>query len=207
MTREEFSAAFGVSRETIDRLDRYETHLRKWNRAINLVSPRSLGEIWARHFVDSAQLVDLAPNVESWIDLGSGGGFPGLVVAILTAERNPDCQLTLIESDVRKCVFLREAARICGVGVSVLNMRIDAARAEAEIVSARALAPLAELLEMSEKLLLPGGRALFLKGETVEEELTKTRRFWHMELTEHPSRVDPRGTVLEITSFQRRSDG
>lgn len=204
MTREEFAAAFDVSRETLERFDLYETLLKKWNKAVNLVAQPTLDAVYARHFADSAQLFELAPKARSWIDLGSGAGFPGLVVAILAAEKNPSLHLSLIESDKRKCVFLREVARVCDLEVEIHASRIEDVDLKAEIVSARALAGLPRLLEMVENLLLPEGRALFLKGESVDEELTASRRLWHTASIKHPSRVDPRGTVLEIVRFQRR---
>lgn len=201
MSREAFAAATGVSRETLDRLDVYGQRLAKWNKAINLVAKPTLDHIWMRHFMDSAQLLDHAPaGTRSWVDIGSGAGFPGLAIAIL----RPDISMTLVESDRRKCVFLNEVARACDVAVGVLCDRAEAVDIKADIVSARALAPLAHLLELSQPLLAPEGRALFLKGENVENELTEANRLWHIEYTKHDSRVDIRGSVLAITDFHRR---
>ena len=204
MTRDQFAAAYDVSRETIERFDTYESLLKKWNKAVNLVAKPTIGDVFGRHFADSAQLFSLAPDAQSWIDIGSGAGFPGLVIAFLAAEKNPSLKIHLIESDKRKCVFLREVARACSVDATIIDARIEDIEFKAEIVSARALAPLPDLLAMAKNLLLPGGKALFLKGETVDEELTVTHRLWHTALTKHPSRTDPRGTVLEIGSFHRR---
>lgn len=213
MNRGRFAADFDVSRETMERFDLYEAHLRKWNKAINLVSAQSLDDVWTRHFADSVQLFDIAEKiaasgnqVESWIDLGSGAGFPGLAVAIVAREKMPALSVTLIESDRRKCVFLSEAARTCETDVTIHCSRVEEVETKADIISARALAPLADLLAMAEPLLAPGGRALFLKGENVEDELTAANRIWHTEyIRKHRSRADPRGTVLEIGGFQRRT--
>ena len=201
MTREDFAVAFDVSRETLLRFDTYAAQLAKWNRSINLVAPKSLEAVWQRHFADSAQLLDHAPAAaRSWIDLGAGAGFPGLVIAML----RPDLRVTLIESDRRKAVFLRETARLTGTEVTVIAERIEAVEAQADIVSARALAPLGDLLALAAPFVGEGGRLLFLKGERASLELTGTRDLWHMEAALHPSRTDPRGHVLAIAALSRR---
>ena len=203
MSREAFAAQTNVSRETLERLDTYAERLIKWNRAINLVAKPTLDSLWTRHFLDSAQVLDHAPaTAKTWIDLGSGAGFPGLVVAVLRL----DIAVTLVESDRRKSVFLSETARACGLTVTVLTERAENIEQKADIVSARALAPLADLLALSQPLLTPGGTALFLKGENVENELTEANRVWHIKHTKHDSLVDPRGSVLSITDFHRRTD-
>jgi 16S rRNA (guanine527-N7)-methyltransferase len=199
----EFADRFDVSRETLDRLSAYEALLKKWNRAINLVARPTLTEIWSRHFADSAQLLPLIPNhARSWIDLGSGAGFPGLVIAIL----RPDIAVTVVESDKRKCVFLKEVARETGTDVAVVNARIETLDMQADVVSARALASLSDLLALARPCLAPNGHAVFLKGENVEQELTEANRLWHIELTKHDSLADPRGSILSITDFHRRPD-
>jgi len=163
----------------------------------------SLDRLWDRHFMDSAQILEYAPeNVKTWIDLGSGAGFPGLVVAVL----RPDIQMTLVESDSRKSIFLSETARACDLNVNVLTQRAEVVDMTADVISARALAPLKTLLELSEPLRAPNGQAIFLKGENVENELTEANRVWHITYTQHVSRVDPRGKILSITDFHRRTD-
>ncbi len=203
MTREIFAQKTDVSRETLGRLDEYAARLIKWNRAINLVAKPTLDAVWTRHFLDSAQILDHVPaGTKTWIDLGSGAGFPGLVIAVL----RPDISVTLIESDRRKSVFLSETARACGLTVSVLSERVEDVEQKADIVSARALAPLTDLLAFAQPLLGPNGVALFLKGENVENELTEANRLWHITHTKHDSVVDPRGSILSITDFSRRTD-
>ena len=203
MSREAFAAQTNVSRETLERFDEYAARLIKWNRAINLVAKPTLDHIWTRHFLDSAQVLDYAPDtVKTWIDLGSGAGFPGLVVAAL----RPDISVTLVESDRRKSVFLSEAARALDLSVTVLSERAEDVEQKADIVSARALASLTDLFSLSAPLLNENGRAIFLKGENVENELTEANRLWHITHTKHDSRVDPRGSILSITDFHRRTD-
>ncbi len=203
MSREVLAAQTNVSRETLEKFDIYAERLVKWNRAINLVAKPTLDSLWDRHFLDSAQLLEYIPNnVKSWIDLGSGAGFPGLVIAIM----RPDIAVTLVESDRRKSVFLTETARACNVDVTVLAERVEKIDLKADVVSARALAPLTKLLLFSEQLLHPKGQSLFLKGESVENELTEANHIWHITHTQHKSRVDPRGSILSITEFERRAD-
>ncbi|WP_148923085.1 16S rRNA (guanine(527)-N(7))-methyltransferase RsmG [Oceanicella actignis] len=195
----------GVSRETLERLDLFEQLLGRWNRAINLVGPSTLDSIWERHFADSAQLWLLRPEViTSWLDLGSGGGFPGLVIAAIAAELNPTLQVTLVESDSRKCAFLLAAAREMSVNTTVLNKRIESIPAGPhEVISARALAPLSKLLDMTERFAPFSPRLLFPKGANALSELTEARKSWNIDARLMPSRVDPRGQILEISRFSR----
>ena len=203
MSREAFVAAADVSRETLDRLTVYAERLAKWNKAINLVAKPTLDHIWTRHFLDSWQLVEFVPeNAQTWIDLGSGAGFPGLVVAIL----RPDISVTLVESDRRKAVFLSETARATSTELTVVCNRAEDIDIKADIISARALASLSELLKLADPLRSPGGVCLFLKGENVENELTEANHLWHIDHERHDSRADPRGTILSITDFHRRTD-
>ncbi len=196
---EDFAAELNVSRETLARFTVYAGLLEKWNRRINLVGRESVGDLWRRHFVDSAQLLALlptAPEGRSLIiaDIGSGAGFPGLVLAILGAGK-----LHLIESDQKKCAFLREAARETATEVEIHAERIEAvAGLEADVVTARALAPLGKLLDYAAPLLRPGGRALFLKGRGAEEELTALDGHATMRIGRTPSRSDATGVILSI---------
>lgn len=202
--REEILANLDVSRETSDRLDSYAELLAKWNKAINLVAPTSLGELWSRHFLDSAQLMRLAPKSGHWVDIGTGGGFPGLVCAILAKESAPALQFTLIESDQRKCAFLSTVLRATGVQTKILSQRIEAAAPQAaDILSARALAPLDKLLAFADRHLGQSGIALFLKGARHEEELAKALETWAFDVTSHQSETDPNGAILTIGNLTR----
>ena len=171
---EDFAAAFEVSRETLDGLATYAELLREWSRAQDLVAPSTLADVWHRHIADSAQLLPLAPAASRWVDLGSGAGFPGMVVAILAAGR-PGFRAKLVESSNRKCSFLREVARRTGAPVDILCMRIEEFATHhtvgaADVVTARALAPLVKLLELAQPLLADTTVALFLKGREAPRE-------------------------------------
>jgi 16S rRNA (guanine527-N7)-methyltransferase len=200
MTPDEFKTKSGVSRETLDRLSQYADLLVKWQGRINLVGPDTLPDLWARHFLDSAQLFRLiSPGCRRLADLGSGAGFPGLVLAVMGA---PDVHL--VESDSRKCAFLREAARITGISVTIINQRIEkVAPLAADIITARALAPLDRLLGWAEPHLAEGGRCLFLKGRGAEDELTATAKEWNIALDRIPSETDPAGQVLQLREVRR----
>lgn len=197
----DFQAAFGVSRETLDRLAAYEALLRKWNPAINLVARSTLDDVWERHFADSAQLFALLPaGTQVLVDLGSGAGFPGLVLAILGVP-----EVHLIESDGRKAAFLREVARVTGAPATVHAQRAEQADAPpADAVSARALADLSALLPLAVRFLKPGGVCLFPKGRTAADELTRARDSWTMRTEEFPSRTDPSGTLLRLSEIAPR---
>lgn len=194
-----------VSRETIKRLEAYESLVRKWNPRINLVSPGSLDLLWTRHFADSAQLFHLAPpSATHWADLGSGGGFPGLVIAILAAEARPGLRITLVESDQRKAAFLAAAARALDISVDILAHRIEAlAPLCAEVISARALAPLDTLLGYAERHVVPGGVALFPKGATVGAEIARALEHWRFSYQKEPSKTDAQGVILIIGGISR----
>lgn len=193
-----------VSRETEQRLGGLCDLVVRWNKAINLVSKASAGQIWDRHVLDSAQTFSLAPpGARRWADLGSGAGFPGLVIAILALELQPDLDLVLVESDIRKCVYLKEAIRELKINATVLSQRIeDLASLQADVVSARALAPLGVLCEYAHQHLTPSGTALFLKGATSAAELAEARKSWAFDVSEQPSKTDPAAAVLVMRSFQ-----
>ena len=205
MSREALLARLDVSRETSARLDALVAVLEKWSRTLNLVGKGTLAEVWTRHVEDSAQLWPLAPaSARSWIDLGSGAGFPGLVIAALAADERPDLHVTLVESDTRKAAFLGAAAREMGVSVTIRDVRIEALEAPpADVVSARALASLDRLLDYAAPLLAPGGVCLFPKGAGHASELTEARRRWQCRVVAHPSRTDPAAVVLEIQELAR----
>lgn len=194
-----------VSRETLGRLDQYHELLEKWNPAINLVSKASIETAWHRHFLDSAQVFDLAPDgTVHWVDFGSGGGFPGLVVAILAMEFAPQVRVTLVESDVRKAAFLSTVARETHVDIKVLAERVEnIGPMAADIVSARALAPLTALMPFVDRHLRPGGRALFLKGATYRSEVQAARESWNFTCSTHASATDANAVILEIGDVAR----
>ncbi|MCL7465490.1 16S rRNA (guanine(527)-N(7))-methyltransferase RsmG [Phaeovulum sp. NW3] len=200
-----FQERFDVSRETLDRLSRYEVLLQKWNPAINLVSNGTLQDIWARHFLDSAQLFSIAaPSEGRWVDLGSGGGFPGLVIAILALEKAPGIQMTLVESDLRKSAFLSTVAREIGLRVLVLSERIERLEPmDADVLSARALAPLPRLLDFAQLHLKSSGTALFPKGATWRDEVALARTRWVFNVDSIPSLTDPASVVLKIQGVSR----
>ncbi|MCV2882100.1 16S rRNA (guanine(527)-N(7))-methyltransferase RsmG [Actibacterium sp. XHP0104] len=192
-------AGLSVSRETFERLKTYESLLHKWNPAINLVAKSTLADAWARHFVDSAQIFQLAPLARHWADLGSGGGFPGMVIAILAAEHAPDMQVTLVESDQRKATFLRTVAREAGVRANVIAERIeDVPPLGADVLSARALASLDVLLGFAQRHLLPDGVAIFPKGANHQAELTEALANWRFEVQKSNSVTDSNAVILAI---------
>jgi 16S rRNA (guanine527-N7)-methyltransferase len=201
VTAEEFAAAAGVSRETLARLDAYADLLRHWSGRINLVAASTLGDLWRRHFLDSAQLFALVPPAApSLIDLGSGAGFPGLVLAIMGVPG-----VELIESDARKCAFLREASRLTETPVSIRNSRIESVPPHAAaVVTARGVAPLDRLLVLAQPFVTPETLCLFPKGEQAGHELAAAAQSWTMDVTRHDSRSDPRGVILCLKGVARR---
>ena len=238
---EDFRAAFHVSRETCARLATYEGLLRQWQRAVNLVGPSTLNAIWHRHFADSAQLLALVPSPRSWVDLGSGPGFPGLVVAILLAEpsrhfaeapsplhrlgegalRSPTqrpepARITLIESNARKCAFLREVVRQTGlassVSVDILSTRIETAATQGslpapDVVSARAVAPLDKLLALAVPLFASSTVGLFLKGRDAAAELEAAEKLWNFRSELVPSRTEHDARIVVIRNLERKNEG
>lgn len=193
-----------VSRETFQRLEVFSEVLTKWNPKINLVSRKSLEDLWTRHILDSVQVFEIAPNAKTWLDIGSGGGLPGVIVAILAAEKSPETNVTLMESDQRKCAFLRNAARECGVRVTVKSQRIEEAEPEsAGIMSARALADLDILLGYSERHLRSGGTALFPKGANWKKEVDNARNRWRFDCEEITSLTEPEAVILKIKGVER----
>ena len=207
-----FGAAADVSRETLDRLERYAVLLDKWNRAINLVARGGLADLWRRHMLDSAQLWPLLPTIQGRprriLDLGSGAGFPGLVLAIMgTAEA--DAEVHLVEVDQKKAAFLREAARIAETPVTLHVQRIESlAPFPVDAVTARACAPLPRLLEYAAPFLrqhqpgVPPPVGLFLKGRDVDRELTKAREKWNIDAKLLPSCTNPAAKILRIQLLQ-----
>lgn len=189
-----------VSRETVERLREFEKLVRKWNSVINLVSKSSLSDIWYRHIIDSVQLFPYVPKeATNCLDIGSGGGFPGIILAIIAAEALPTQRYMLVESDQRKATFLRESARILGLTVVVQSKRIDALEPIfAEVLSARALSPLSGLLRLAQIHLSESGTCLFPKGETYPQEIAEAQRDFKFDCNVIPSLTDPRGVILKI---------
>lgn len=198
------SAFQDVSRETIEKLRIYESLVRKWNPVINLVSRNTLDDLWSRHFQDSLDIFNLGNSKNGrWVDLGSGGGFPGAVAAIL-ARDSMETRLTCIESDIRKCEFLRTVARATETPMHILSRRIeDAPPQDASILSARALAPLSKLLAMADRHMSPEGTAIFPKGETWKDEVEQAQRMWQFDLEAIPSSTNPKSAILRIGNIQR----
>jgi 16S rRNA (guanine527-N7)-methyltransferase len=197
------SRGINVSRETMSALETYAGLLRKWQKAINLVSGATLDDVWNRHFLDSAQLLPLLPQGEGHLtDLGSGAGFPGLVLAILSGRPT-----NLVESDGRKAAFLGEVARATGCAGRV---QIHAARVEAlkpwlsPVVTARALADLTQLLDWASPFLSTASVCIFPKGAKAEEELTAALRVWKMTVERVRSVTDPTGLILRLSHLERR---
>jgi 16S rRNA (guanine527-N7)-methyltransferase len=195
-------AGFAVSDSAWRGLETHVQLLRKWQSAINLVGPATLSDVWGRHVLDSLQLLPLIPQTaRTVVDLGSGAGFPGLVLAIV----RPELKVRLIESDARKAAFLREVSRSVAPGVMVVNARIEAVTAgSADIVTARALAPLPKLLPLADKFMTDPAICLFHKGEDVDSELTAAQSHWMMDVDRVPSVTAPGAAILRIARLRSR---
>jgi 16S rRNA (guanine527-N7)-methyltransferase len=208
-----FAAAFGVTRETVAKFESYAALLMQWQKAVQLVAPSTLDAIWPRHFADSAQLLALAPpGTRKWADLGSGAGFPGLIIALMARDpgsQSPDLQVTLVESDSRKAAFLREAARQTGCPVDILGTRIESSSTRdkvgpVDVVSARALAPLTDLFRLAYPFWQPETLGLFLKGRDAEKEVDAARAIWDFELELKPSLTDPDARIVCVRNLNPR---
>lgn len=204
MSAEEFGQTANVSRETLARFQTYEDLLQQWQQKINLVSRTTLADVWRRHFLDSLQLQSWIDPAVPTLDMGSGAGFPGMVLSIAK-----DAPVVLAESDSRKCAFLREARRVTNARAEIHDGRVEALVEEAApengfgLIIARALAPVSKLLELARPLLGRDGSCIFLKGAQVEQELEEAAAIWTMDLKRHPSVADPRGVILEIRNPDR----
>lgn len=201
-------AELNVSRETLAALRSFEALVQRWNPAINLVSKSTLPHLWSRHIVDSAQIFSLCPaGAKSWVDLGSGGGFPGLVVAILAKELKPDLRVTLVESDLRKATFLRQAAQVLDLAVTVLSQRIESLEPlRADVLSARALASLADLLSFADRHLAASGTAIFPKGARFSDEVAEARKSWAFDIDTRPSLSEADAAILVIRNLHCAHD-
>jgi 16S rRNA (guanine527-N7)-methyltransferase len=193
-----------VSRETLKRLRAFEALVRRWTQKINLISKGSVSEIWDRHIEDSQQIYGLAPPFTRWVDLGSGGGFPGIVIAILAQEKHPGSTVTLVESDQRKCAFLRTAIRELDLPAHVVAKRIESIEPlGADVISARALADLTVLLSFAERHLAATGTALFPKGARWQQEESDARLVWSYDSEAITSKTDPSAAILRIKDIGR----
>jgi 16S rRNA (guanine527-N7)-methyltransferase len=196
-----------VSRETEARLDRYVDLLGQWQAKTNLIASSTLPTLWTRHIADSLQLLSLAPSGRRWIDLGSGGGFPGIVIACALAE-TPEATVHLVERNAKKAAFLREALRVTNapgvVHLSDIGDIVDSNLTRFDCVTARALAPLHQLIGWAAPLVEQGAKALFLKGQDVESELTEATKYWNIEPRLHSSLTGGHGWIVELDRIARR---
>jgi 16S rRNA (guanine527-N7)-methyltransferase len=197
--RDAFVQAAAVTPDALTAFDAYADLLARWQARINLVGPKTLETLWHRHFLDSAQLFTHLPSdTQTLTDIGSGGGFPGLVLAIMAAHQGGPA-VTLVESDARKAAFLREASRVCGAGATIINARAEAVEAPAaDVVTARACAPLPRLLPWVFSRLRADGTALLLKGANWRDELTAAEKGWTLTSAKIPSCTDTSGVILKL---------
>lgn len=192
------------SEKTLQNLKKYENLLQKWQRRINLIGPQTVSDVWRRHFEDSMQLWTYIPkSAKVLVDLGSGAGFPGLVLAIIAAEECPSLVVHLVESDSRKCVFMAEVARECGVSVRIHEERIEQMDGfPADVITARALKDVKTLLSYSRPFVAPQTTALFLKGERVQQEWRDVGNMVSADADFIPSQMDKSGIVLKLTQIR-----
>jgi 16S rRNA (guanine527-N7)-methyltransferase len=197
-----------VSRETLRRLDIFVDTLLTWNARTNLIAASTVPHLWTRHVADSLQLLELAPDARIWVDLGSGAGFPGLVIACALAD-SPGAKVHLVESNAKKAAFLREAARLTQAPAVVHAERIErfveVFSNSVNVVTARALAPLKTLLDQNVSLLKTGALGLFPKGQDVDAELTEATKYWNIKVNLAPSRTDPKGRIVVVQALERRA--
>ena len=215
-TPEEFQRRFEVSDEICEKLETYAALLKRWQKTINLVAPSTLDEVWHRHFADSAQLWRYRPekgqeSTQTWLDLGSGAGFPGLVLAIMASETGGTRHI-LVESDSRKAAFMREVARETRVAVDILGMRIENPETQAKVgkadcVTARALAPLSRLVEIAAPYFASSTLGMFLKGRDVSAELENAARDWQFAFELIPSVTEEAGRVVLLKALNPRMEG
>ncbi len=201
----ELPAWLNVSRETLDRLFSFCDLVEKWNPAINLISKSGIAEIWNRHIIDSAQLFQQMPDrAREWCDLGSGGGFPGIVLAILAKQLQPNAQVILVESDRRKSVFLAQASRLLDIDVRVKTQRIEELEPQnADVLSARALAPMSDLCGYAYRHLKPDGVAIFPKGAAALLEIEQAQKLWRFDYSLTQSYTDPTAHILSVRGIRR----
>lgn len=196
-----------VSRETTKRLDQFVALLLEWQARINLIAPSTVPEIWTRHIADSLQLLEVIPGAKVWVDFGSGGGFPAIPIACALAD-TPGAQVHLVESNGKKAAFLREAARVLLLPAKIHQVRAEkfgeSWQGAADVVTARALAPLKTLCDQAFPLISRGAIGLFLKGQDVDAELTEAAKYWTLEATTVPSKTSPNGCIIVIRGLKPR---
>lgn len=210
---DDFAACFDVSRETMARLSAFQALLGKWQKAVNLVGPSTLQQFWSRHAADSAQLLRHAPpSAKLWLDMGSGAGFPALIIAIMVAEQNPEACVHMVESDRKKVNFLRTVVRECGLNSEVHHMRIEQlaverppALADIDILTARALAALPQLVGFMAPFFNSSTIALLHKGRDWQEELTACAQYWTMQSKVHASMTDTSARLIEISQLAAKA--
>ncbi len=202
-TEEIFTSQLNVSRETLDIFSAYGETLAKWQSKINLISAKTIDNVWRRHFLDSAQLHNLLPSgTKSILDIGSGAGFPGLVLAIMGAKN-----VTLVESDSKKCLFLSEVVRRTGGHANIVNCRIEEFDGGYfDVITARALAPMDKLLSYINPHFGPGTKGIFLKGEQVDRELTKAKKQWKLKYKTIPSITSDGGSIIIVEKISSGSE-
>jgi 16S rRNA (guanine527-N7)-methyltransferase len=191
----------GLSDAAIARIAQHRAALAEWSQRMNLIGPKELDQYWRRHALDSAQLIQHAPEAKRWVDLGAGAGFPGLILAAILAD-TPGAEVLLIESIAKKAAFLREAAQLMGVPAKVLHGRVEdlvKGLKAVDVVTARAFAPLPRIMDYATPLLGRGALGLFLKGADLEAELAAAQAAgWRLEAEARPSLSDPRGRILMV---------
>ena len=203
LSADDLRKEFDLDAEVMAQLQTYAELLVKWQKKINLVGPDTIPDLWQRHMLDSAQLAPLIPDGKKVVDFGSGAGFPALVLSCI----NPSLDIHLIESDQRKCAFMREVKRAAGLSVTIHTERIEKVESlEADVVTSRALASLGKLLDFAQMHSLSTGIYLFLKGKRWQDELTEAQKDWNMQVQRHPSRSDPAGMILEISDCRSKGD-
>ena len=197
-----------VSRETEARLDRYVDLLREWQAKTNLIAASTLPNLWTRHISDSLQLLTIVPTARIWVDFGSGGGFPGVVLACALAD-TPRAMVHLVERNAKKAAFLREALRVTNspgvIHLADIGDSVDRITGPVDCVTARAVAPLHQLIGFAEPLVKKGAKALFLKGQDVEAELTEATKYWNIRPHLHSSRTGGHGWIVELDRIERRN--
>ena len=200
LTPQKFAAISGVSRETLERLKLYVNLLLKWQKSVRLIGPSTINDLWRRHILDSAQLFSIIPpQARILVDFGSGAGLPGFVLAVLGV---PDVHL--VDSNIRKCAFLRAAATLTDTAVTIHNTRVEnLTNLSADTITARALAPLNDLLNMAEPYLIPSTVCIFSKGQGVKQELTRVKKNWNMGIECIQSKTDATGTIVRLEKINR----
>jgi len=197
-----------VSRETKIRLEKFVELLLQWQQKTNLISPTTIPTLWTRHIADSLQLIDMAPDARTWVDFGSGGGFPAIPIACVLADK-PGAEVHLVESNGKKAAFLREAIRVTGVPAQIHAERVEkyspSPVESVDVVTARALAPLKTLCDQAFALIEQGAIGLFPKGQDVASELTDTAKYWNIEASTVASKTSPEGCIVVVRSLKRRT--